>query len=105
MQAPQVLDDGQVSGKESDYRPVKTFKFLTKYERARILGTRATHIANGAQTKIDTQVNDSDPLVLAEKELEKGLTPLIIRRFLPDGTHEDVHVKWLLGKDDETMDA
>ena len=31
----------------------------------------------------------TDPLKIAEKELEKKKIPLIVRRYLPDGFYED----------------
>lgn len=39
---------------------------------------------------------ESDPLVIAMKELREKKIPLIVRRFLPDGTYEDWHVKELI---------
>ena len=33
--------------------------------------------------------DESDPLKIAEKELAEKKIPLIIRRFLPDGSYED----------------
>ena len=39
------------------------------------------------------EVNDeTDPLKIAEKELAEKKIPLIIRRFLPDGSFEDWRV-------------
>ena len=39
------------------------------------------------------EVNDeTDPLKIAEKELAEKKIPLIIRRFLPDGSYEDWRV-------------
>jgi DNA-directed RNA polymerase I, II, and III subunit RPABC2 len=32
---------------------------------------------------------ETDPLVIAHKELVEKKIPLIIRRFLPDGSYED----------------
>ena len=69
----------------------KTSKFLTKYERAKILGTRASQISRGAPTNITGLI---DPFDIANEELKTGTCPLIIRRNLPDGTYED----WKPGK-------
>lgn len=41
---------------------------------------------------------ESDPLVIAMKELKEKKIPLIIRRFLPDNTYEDWHVNELLSE-------
>lgn len=32
---------------------------------------------------------ESDPLQIAMKELAAGKIPLVVRRFLPDGSYED----------------
>jgi DNA-directed RNA polymerase I, II, and III subunit RPABC2 len=61
---------------------------MTKYEKTRIIGTRATQIAMGAAPMVEcTEL--SDPLRIAEKELKEFRVPLVIRRFLPDGSYED----------------
>jgi len=39
---------------------------------------------------------ESDPLVIAMKELREKKIPLIVRRFLPDKSYEDWHVKDLI---------
>ena len=75
--------------------------FLTKYERARIIGTRAQQLAQNAPPlyKVDLELDGSgpDPQVIAEQELERGLLPFIIRRYLPDGeSYEDWALSELL---------
>jgi DNA-directed RNA polymerase I, II, and III subunit RPABC2 len=62
--------------------------FLTKYERARLLGTRAVCISFNSQTNIK-DLNETDALQISTKELEKKILPLKIRRYLPDGSFED----------------
>jgi DNA-directed RNA polymerase I, II, and III subunit RPABC2 len=89
MDLPEILGEGD-DGKE--YKPIRTTQYLTKYEKARILGTRAMQIAKGAPVRNDTS-GERDPLILAEEELARKDTPLIIRRWLPDGTFEDVAVR------------
>ena len=61
---------------------------LTKYERTRIIGTRATQIAMGAAAMVEA-LDETDPLRIAEKELNEYRVPLIIRRYLPDGNFEE----------------
>lgn len=69
--------------------PVKrTTKYLTKYERARILGTRALQISHNAPILVNLS-DEIDPLQIAERELHEKKIPMIIRRYLPDGTYED----------------
>jgi len=43
--------------------------FMTKYERARIIGTRALQISKNAPVLIDLGKEDIDPIIIAEKEL------------------------------------
>jgi DNA-directed RNA polymerase I, II, and III subunit RPABC2 len=65
-----------------------TTRYLTKYERARVLGTRALQISMNAPVMVDLD-GETDPLRIAEKELRERKIPIIVRRYLPDGTHED----------------
>ncbi|KAI3420313.1 hypothetical protein GPALN_003624 [Globodera pallida] len=65
-----------------------TTPFMTKYERARVLGTRALQIAMGAPVMVEIE-GESDPLEIARKELKDQKIPIIIRRYLPDGSFED----------------
>ncbi|ORX43686.1 RNA polymerase Rpb6 [Hesseltinella vesiculosa] len=73
----------------------ETTPYMTKYERARILGTRALQISLNAPVTVELE-GETDPLVIAMKELREKKVPLIVRRFLPDGTYEDWHVKDLI---------
>lgn len=73
----------------------KTTRFLTKYERARILGTRALQISMNYPITVD-RGNLIDPLKIAEKELQAKTIPLVVRRYLPDGNYEDWSLTELL---------
>ena len=64
-------------------------KFLTKYERARVLGARALQISKNAPLLVDVEPGEWDPLKIAERELVNRKIPFIIRRYLPDGSYED----------------
>lgn len=72
-----------------------TTRYLTKYERARVLGTRALQISLNAPVMVDLD-GETDPLRIAEKELRERKIPIIIRRYLPDGSHEDWGVDELI---------
>ena len=72
-----------------------TTKYLTKYERSRVLGTRALQISMNAPVMVDLD-GETDPLRIAEKELRERKIPIIIRRYLPDGSHEDWAVDELI---------
>lgn len=67
-----------------------TKPFLSKYEKTRIIATRAQQIAYGAMPMIDFNINDGiDPVFIAEEELKQRKTPFIVRRYLPSGQYED----------------
>ena len=66
-----------------------TATFLTKYERARILGSRALQLSKNAPPMVVPQPGETDPYQLAERELAERKIPYIIRRYLPDHTYED----------------
>lgn len=65
-----------------------TTPYMTKYERARILGTRALQISMNSPVLVDIE-GETDPLQIAIKELSQRKIPLVIRRYLPDGSYED----------------
>ncbi len=65
-----------------------TSKYMTKYEKARILGMRALQLSNNAQPTIEIY-GETDPLKIAYMEMKRGTIPIIVRRYLPDGRHED----------------
>ena len=65
-----------------------TTPYMTKYERARVLGTRALQISMNAPVLVDLE-GETDPLQIAIKELSQKKIPLIVRRYLPDGWYED----------------
>jgi len=67
----------------------RTTKYLTKYERARILGARALQISMSAPVMVELDGEISDPLEIAMKELREKKIPIIIRRYLPDQSYED----------------
>lgn len=70
---------------------------LTKYEKARIVGVRALQIAMGAPILVKLPPNaDKSPFSIALYELEKGVLPITIRRKLPDGSFQDIPLKWLI---------
>jgi DNA-directed RNA polymerases I, II, and III subunit RPABC2 len=72
----------------------RTLPFLTKYERARILGQRASQINAGAPPFVaNVPANILDGHLIAEMELELKSIPFIIRRPLPNGGCEYWRVK------------
>jgi len=75
-----------------------TTPYMTKYERARILGTRALQIAMCAPVMVELE-GETDPLQIAMKELKLRKIPIIIRRYLPDGSYEDWSIDELINID------
>jgi len=72
-----------------------TTPYMTKYERARVLGTRALQISMGAPVMVELE-GETDPLKIAMKELKAKKIPMLIRRYLPDGSYEDWAVDELI---------
>jgi DNA-directed RNA polymerase subunit K/omega len=66
----------------------KTVPFLTKYERARVLGIRIKQLNNDADPFVEVPPNTIDARFIAEEELKQGKIPFIIRRPLPNGGNE-----------------
>ena len=63
----------------------KTIPFLTKYEKARILGQRSKQIENGAKPLVKVPENIVEAYIIAELELKEKKIPFIIRRPIPSG--------------------
>lgn len=62
----------------------------TKYETARMLGSRALQIAMGAPFLVKLSEKELEdigynPIRIAQKELEAGVLPITIKRPLPKG--------------------
>ncbi|KAI9917390.1 hypothetical protein PsorP6_013225 [Peronosclerospora sorghi] len=87
----QVLDE---SHKQPNATRITT-RYMTKYERARVLGTRALQISMNAPVMVDIE-GETDPLKIAMKELRERKIPIIIRRYLPDHSFEDWSIDELI---------
>ncbi|XP_045465844.1 DNA-directed RNA polymerases I, II, and III subunit RPABC2 [Harmonia axyridis] len=83
----EVLNPGQAGGAVPKEKRI-TSKYMTKYERARVLGTRALQISMCAPVMVELD-GETDPLQIAMKELKERKIPIIIRRYLPDNSYED----------------
>jgi DNA-directed RNA polymerase subunit K/omega len=71
----------------------RTLPFLTKYERARILGQRSKQIEAGAKPFISVPEHIIEGNVIAELELQQKKIPFIIRRPIPGGAFEYWNLK------------
>ncbi len=63
-------------------------EIYTKYEKARIIGSRALQISMGAPFLIKLDEPDLEkikfnPIDIAKLELEKGVLPITVRRPMP----------------------
>lgn len=72
-----------------------TLPYLTKFEKARILGARSLQISMGAPLMVDSN-SETDALELAAKELKERKIPITIRRYLPSGKYEDWRIDELI---------
>ncbi|KAL3821135.1 hypothetical protein ACJIZ3_007040 [Penstemon smallii] len=95
---PLEVEGDEKQEQEPVERPRKTSKYMTKYERARILGTRALQISMNAPVMVELE-GETDPLEIAMKELRERKIPFTIRRYLPDGSYEDWGVDELIVED------
>jgi len=63
----------------------KTLPFITKYERARILGERAKQLNMGAKPLIEIGPDVIDGYLIALREFDEKKIPFIIKRPMPNG--------------------
>ncbi len=74
--------------------------FLTRYEKARIVGARALQISFGAPILLEKPKNMIDPIKIAQLELRSKILPLTIRRENPSGEYQDIPINKLILKKD-----
>jgi DNA-directed RNA polymerase subunit K/omega len=66
----------------------KSVPFLTQYERTKIIGMRANQLSQGARPYIDVPEYMTDVGEIARLELKERRLPFLVRRPMPDGSHE-----------------
>jgi len=66
----------------------KSVPFLTQYERTKILGMRANQLSQGARPYVDVPEYMTDVSEIARLELKERRLPFLVRRPMPDGSHE-----------------
>lgn len=71
----------------------RTLPYLTKYEKARVLGQRAKQIEVGAKPLVKVPDNIIDGYIIAELELREKKIPFIIKRPIPGGAFEYWHIR------------
>jgi len=65
---------------------------LTRFEKARIMGSRALQLSLGAPPFIDFSKNISTSLEIAMEELRQKVIPIVIRRTLPNGDYQNITI-------------
>jgi DNA-directed RNA polymerase I, II, and III subunit RPABC2 len=75
-----------------------TMPYMTKFEKAKLLGVRAEMIASGDKPLVEIKGKVNNAYEIAIMELKQKKIPLIIRRTLPNGKIEDWRVEELIIK-------
>lgn len=63
----------------------KTLPFITRYEKARVIGERAKQLNSGANPMVEVEPSIIDGYLIALKEFEEKKIPFIIKRPMPNG--------------------
>ena len=63
----------------------KSVPFITRYEKAKLIGERATQLGAGAKPLVEVDDNIIDDYVIALKEFNEKKIPFIIKRPMPNG--------------------
>jgi len=66
----------------------QTSKILSRFEKTRLIGTRAVQIAMNSPPVIDTK-GETDALKIAQMEFDQKKIPLKVIRELPNGIIEE----------------
>ena len=83
---------GKAEGGDKIYKIEIGPPHLTRFEKARIIGTRALQISLGAPPFVKIPPNVHDPIAVAMMELRDGVLPITIRRSLPDGRYTNIPI-------------
>jgi DNA-directed RNA polymerase I, II, and III subunit RPABC2/DNA-directed RNA polymerase subunit K len=77
--------------------------WLTRFERARVIGARALQISLGAPILLNPdELPDyakESPVLIAKLELERGILPMTIIRYTRAGDIQAIPVEWLIKLD------
>jgi DNA-directed RNA polymerases I, II, and III subunit RPABC2 len=86
-----MIKNGKAIKKENRITPNRLFK----YEKARILGVRASQIDRNAPIMVDID-GEISSLEIAKKELIEKKIPLIIQRVHENGDYENWNINELI---------
>ncbi len=90
----EIIEEGGFQPSQANKTRI-TSKYLNKYERVKVIGIRAQQISLGALPLVDIG-NLTDPIDIANLEIKEKKCPIIIKRYLPNGTFEQWSVNELL---------
>jgi len=69
--------------------------WLTRFEKARITGSRSLQLSLGAPPMIKVPEQARSSIMLAVEEIEQKALPISIRRILPNGMYQDIPIDWM----------
>jgi DNA-directed RNA polymerase I, II, and III subunit RPABC2 len=69
--------------------------WLTRFERARITGSRSLQLSLGAPPLIKVPAQATSSIMLAVEEINQKALPISIRRILPNGLYQDIPTDWM----------
>ena len=69
--------------------------WLTRFEKARITGSRSLQLSLGAPPLINVPPEARSSIMLAVSEIDQKALPISIRRILPNGVYQDIPIDWM----------
>jgi DNA-directed RNA polymerase I, II, and III subunit RPABC2 len=69
--------------------------WLTRFEKARITGSRSLQLSLGAPPMIKVPEMAKSSIMLAVEEIDHKALPISIRRILPNGLYQDIPMDWM----------
>jgi DNA-directed RNA polymerase I, II, and III subunit RPABC2 len=69
--------------------------WLTRFEKARITGSRSLQLSLGAPPLIVVPQEARSSIMLAVAEIDQKALPISIRRILPNGVYQDIPIDWM----------
>ena len=101
--AVEVIKNRKIITESTDHEPIEIKNStnaintgpptLTRFEKARIMGSRALQLSLGAPPFIDFSKNISTSLEIAMEELHQKVIPIVIRRTLPNGDYQNIPIE------------
>ena len=76
------------ASEDIEFNTKKSMKYITKYEKTKLIGIRAQQLASGANPYVEVPKHMTDVEKIAELEYELKRIPLIVQRNMPNNTTE-----------------